>query len=119
MGGFRTQSDLIVKVLGNLGIPGSGQTPEVEDVQRVQANIQSIIDDLAGREVVYVPDLNNISNTIFIPLAKIVAYEMKDEFGVIGDAEAALEKSNTIALMQMRVINRARPTYEPLKSSPI
>ena len=112
----RTQADLVTKILENLGIVPAGQAAEVEDVSTVDANLPSLIRELAAREIVYVPDLTNIPDVWFLSLAKIGAYELRSEFGVTGEFEAALKVGNEEAIGNLKVMTRGRPTYEPLKT---
>ncbi|SRR6266704_1138703 len=112
----RTQADLVQEVLENLGVLPAGQLPQLEDTARVVEKLPSIVASVAGREIVYIPDLNAIPQQYFIPFSIIVAWECKDKFGLVGDAAAALKEDNANAILQLRVMNRGRPTFETLKS---
>lgn len=116
--GYRTTADLLQEVLENLGVLAAGQTPEQEDLSRVQEKLPSIVALLSATEVVSIPDLNNIPDEWFIPLSDCVAYHCKGKFGINGDAAAALDNDYQLALLQFRVMNRGRPTYEPMRSDP-
>lgn len=116
--GFRTEADLLQEVLENLGVLAAGQTPEQEDLARVSEKLPSIIATLGATEVVYIPDINNINDEWFIPLSNCVAYYCKAKFGITGDAAAQVDQDYQVALLQFRVMNRGRPTYEALKSDP-
>lgn len=116
--GFRTQSDLLQEVLENLGVLAAGQTPEREDLARVSEKLSSIVATLGATEVVAIPDINNIPDEWFIPLSNCVAYYCKAKFGITGDAAAEVDNDYQIALLQFRVMNRSRPTYEAMKSDP-
>lgn len=113
---YRSQADLVQEVLENLGVLPAGQLPQLEDTTRVVEKLPSIVASVAAREIVYIPDINNIPQQYFIPFSIIVAYECKDKFGLIGDAAASLTQDNTNAILQLRVMNRGRPTFEPLKT---
>lgn len=114
--GFRTQADLLQEVLENLGVLAAGQTPEVEDLARVKEKLPSIVALLSATEVVVIPDIENIPDEYFIPLAACVAYSCKQKFGIVGDAAVAVDNDYQIALLQFRVMNRSRPTGEALQS---
>lgn len=116
--GFRTQADLLQEVLENLGVLAAGQTPEQEDLSRVSEKLPSIVALLGATEVVYIPDIENIPDEFFIPLADCVTYSCKQKFGIVGDAASAIDQAYQIALMQFRVMNRGKPTYETLRSDP-
>jgi hypothetical protein len=112
----RTQADLIQQILENLQIVPQGQAPEQDDVDRVEKNLPSLLSELAGREILYVPDIENIDDTIFLSLAKIAAYELRRTFGTTGELEATLRGMNQEGIDNIRVIRRGRPTYEPVKT---
>ena len=116
--GFRTQADLLQEVLENLGVLAAGQTAETEDLARVSEKLPSIISTLGATEIVYIPDINNIPDEWFIPLANCVAYFCKAKFGVTGDAAQEVDNDYQLAILMFKVMNRGRPTYEALKSDP-
>lgn len=115
--GTRTESDLITKILEKLAVVPEGQAPEVEDTARVEANLPSLMNELAGREIVYVPDLTAIPDEWFLSLAKICAYELRNEFGVTGEAAMELSKANDEGILNLKVMTRGKPTYEPLRTT--
>lgn len=112
----RTQADLVTKILEKLTIVPEGQEPEIEDTARVQVNLPAVLSSLAAREIVYVSDANNIPDQWFMDLAKICAYEMRDEFGVTGELLGALKLASDEGVSNIKVMTRGRPTYETLKT---
>lgn len=113
----RTRADLVVKILEKLGVVPEGQPPETEDTARIDRNLPALFDELAGREIVYVADIENIPSVMFLSLAKVAAYELRNEFGIMADAAAvALKAENDEAIGNLKVILRGRPTYEPLRT---
>lgn len=112
----RTQSDLVTKILEKLGVTPEGQAPEADDTARVALNLPSVIDELAAREIVVVSDLTQIPDHLFMSLAKICAYEMRDEFGVTGEMLAAMKIANQEGIDNIKTMTRGRPTYEQLKT---
>lgn len=113
----RTEAELIAEALDALGIVGAGQTPELEDTTRIQELIPSIIAMLAATEIVYVPDVGNISQEFFKPLADIIAWECRGKFGAIDPEDLAnLQIANESARRQLKVMQRGRPTYRPLQT---
>jgi hypothetical protein len=113
---YRSQSDLVQEVLENLGVLPAGQQAQLEDTARVVEKLPSIVASVAAREIVYIPDVNAIPQHYFIPFSVIVAYECKEKFGISADALAALTQDNQNAILQLRVMNRGRPTFETLKT---
>jgi len=116
--GFRTEADLLQEVLENLGVLATGQTAETEDLARVSEKLPSIISLLGASEIVYIPDLANIPDQYFIPLANCVAFHCKSKFGLTGEAAQEVDQNYQLALAQFRVMNRGRPTGEILRSTP-
>lgn len=117
MASTRTRTDLILKILEKLGVAATGQPPEVEDVARVDNNLDSVVAELPAREIVDIPDLNEIAPEYFMSLASICAYELRDEFGVMGEALADLLKKNDEAIAKFQVMTRVKPSGEPLITS--
>ncbi len=112
----RTRADLVTKILEKLQIVPEGQAPEVEDQARVDRNLPSLMSALAAREMVYVPDLDNIPDAWFLDLAKVAAYELRNEFSVTGDFARELEAGQIEGVANLKVMTRGRPTYEVLKT---
>lgn len=111
----RTRNDLVVKILEKLGVVPEGQAPEVEDTARIDRNLPSLLRALGAREIIYIPDIENIPDEWFLDLAKVCAYELRNEFGVTGDFEVTLANQNNEGVSNIKVMTRGRPTYEPLK----
>lgn len=112
----RTESDLVTEILEKLMVVPEGQAPEADDFARVQLDLPSVLESLAGREIVYVPDINNIPGAWFMDLAKVCAYEMRDKFGVAGEALVTVTNANNEGILNLKVMTRGRPTYEPLRT---
>lgn len=108
----RTQNDLATQILIDLAVLPEGVAAEQDDLARVTNNLQSLFDELAGREIVYVSDPDNIPDQWFTSLSKIIAYELRNAFGVSGEAANDLRIANIEAIDKLRVITRGRPTYE-------
>jgi hypothetical protein len=112
----RTSADLVTKILEKLFVVPEGQAPEVEDTARVELNLPSVLAELAAREIVYVTDPQNIPDAWFLSVAKICAYEMRDEFGLTGEALAACKLASDEGISNLKTMLRGRPTYETLKT---
>lgn len=112
----RTKADLVVKILEKLFVVPEGQAPETEDTARVALNLQSVLDSLRGREIVYVPDPDAIPGEWFMDLAKVCAWELKDEFGLIGEQLQKADRANSEGIRNLKIMTRGRPTYEPLRT---
>lgn len=121
-GAYRTQTDLVLETLANLGVLAAGQVPDVEDVQYVTEKLDAIYRMLAGLDICYIPDPNNIPGAFFSPLADIVAGDCATKFGSSPDDFAKLTQKGLgvppgsgAAAMALKQITRGRPTFEPLR----
>jgi hypothetical protein len=123
---FRSSSDLVLEALKNLGVIAAGQPVDVEDFAYVNEKLDPTFRKLAGLEIVFVSDPNNIPGAWFSDLADIVAGECALKFGLAGDEFAAMvnkglggfggiEIGAGTAAKSLRIMNRGRPTYEPLR----
>lgn len=115
MAATKTKADLVLKILEELGVVATGQSPELEDSVKVAANIDPVIAELSAREIVDVPDVEAIQSEIFLSLATICAYELRAQFGLVGDALVDLTRKYGEAIDKINVMTRAKPTYEPLR----
>jgi hypothetical protein len=117
MSSTRSRNALILKILEKLGVAATGQPPEIEDTQRVDDNLDSLIAEMSAREIVDIGDLDAIEPEFFLSVASICAYELRDEFGVTGETLVDLMKKNDEAIAKLQVMTRVKPTYEPAKPS--
>lgn len=122
-GQWRTTVDLVTEVLANLGVLSAGQPTDVEDYNYVSEKLDAIFRLLAGLEVVYIADANNIPGLYFSPLADIVASECATKFGVTAqDLESLTARGmgrppgTGTACLALKQITRGRPTYETLQA---
>lgn len=113
----RTRADLVLEVLDKLGVLAAGQTPAIEDTDRVNDKLPSLIAEFAGREIVYVPNLEQIPLPWFTSIAAMVAFECRDSFGVVGEDAAMLQQKNDESIVKLRIMLRGRPTYATLQGS--
>lgn len=125
-GRYRSQADLITKVLGNLGVLAVGQGQDPEDTAIVQNNLDSIFRKIAGLEICFVSDPNNIPGEWFVDLADIVAGELCTQFGSSPEDFAKLVNKGLggingvdvgfgAAAKSLRAISRGKPTFERLR----
>lgn len=117
MASTRTRTELILKVLEKLGVAATGQDPEVEDVARVDGNLDSVVAELSALEIVDIPDINEIAPQYFLGLASICAYELRDEFGVSGEALVDLTRKNQEAIDKFASMTSSSATGEQLRTS--
>jgi hypothetical protein len=77
----QTQDALTTAVLEELGAVGSGQTASAEDTAAVEAKIEPTLADLATRNVIYIPDPNDIDDAAFNHLVPYLAEVCAPKFG--------------------------------------
>lgn len=127
---YRNSADLINEALANLGVLSAGQPTDPEDYNYVSEKLDAIVRKLAGLEVVFVPDINNIPGAWFSDLADIVAGECASKFGATGQNLADLVNKGLggatgaagpvrvgagAAAMSLKQMMRGRPTGEVLR----
>jgi hypothetical protein len=123
---FRSSADLVTEALASLGVLAAGQPIDPEDFNWVNEKLDSIFRKLGGLEVVYVADADNIPGAWFADLADIVAGECASKFGLVGQefidkvnkglgGAAGVEIGAGTAAKSLKIMNRGRPTYEPLR----
>lgn len=123
---FRSSSDVVLKALQVLGVLAVGQPVDPEDFSVVNDNLDSIYRKLAGLEIVFVSDPDNIPGAWFADLADIVAGENASAFGLVGQefidkvnkglgGAAGVEIGAGTAAQSLKIMARGRPTYEPLR----
>lgn len=123
---YRTSADLVTEALSNLGVLSTGEALSPEDFNWVNEKLDSIFRQLAGLEIVFVADPQNIPGSWFAALADIVAGECASKFGLVG--QELMDKKNLglggsgqvpigagTAAMALKIMLRGRPTYEPLR----
>lgn len=122
-GQFRTSQDLVTEALANLGVLSAGQPTDPEDFNYVQEKLDAIMRELAGLEIVFVADINNIPGVWFSALADIVAGECVSKFGLTLDDANMLKQlglgvpaGTGAAAQKLKLIARLKPTGEVLQS---
>ena len=112
----RTQAEFIDRVLGDLGALEAGQVANEEDVIRVNNILPSVGPYLATKEIAYIPDFENIPQSVFIPLAWVVAFLLHTDFGIVGEELQTVLTNHSNGVTDLYKIDRGRPTYQPLRS---
>jgi hypothetical protein len=120
---FRSSSDLITLVLQRTGVLSIGNPTDVEDVTNVNMQLDSIFRKIAGLEIAYISDPNNIPGAWFSDLADIVAGECSSSLGIVGEelmslvnkglgGAGSVEIGAGTAAKSLKIMTRGRPTYE-------
>jgi hypothetical protein len=118
-GQYRTSTDLINEALANLGVLAAGQPTDPEDFSYVQEKLDAIVRKMAGLELPYIPDIENIPGAWFSDLAAIVAGECATKFGSTAEDQQNLiaqglgnPPGTGAAALSLRQMMRGRPTGE-------
>jgi hypothetical protein len=112
----RTFADLVLETLRKLGVVPDGATPGVEETASVTAALPSLLEEYAAREIVFVPDVDNIPDAWLMSLAAMSAYELRTGFGIVGEEAADLQAGNQAAILKLKVMLRGKPTGESLRT---
>ena len=121
----RTSSDLVLRVLGKVGVLSVGQDVAPEDAAKVKDNLDSIFRMLGALEIAYVPDPDNVPSEWFESLAAIVAGELASDFAAdavmlkglgLGGPPSQSPYGAGAGAMALKIMTRGRPTGEPQRS---
>lgn len=82
---FKTRRQLCDQAVGNLGVLATGQTPEPEDIDKIDGFIDPMLATLAAREIIYIAEPEEIELAVFLPLADCLANAAAVGFGLGGD----------------------------------
>lgn len=99
-----SREKLVLLALEEMGIPGSGQTASAEDRKTVDDKLNSVMDDLAERNIFTWGDPDQTPDSAAIHLAVIMAQASARSFGLPKDeptrllAEARLRELKAVIL---------------------
>lgn len=114
-----TQADLATTVLENLNVLAAGQSMSAEDKDVVLRRLPGVAANLNASLIAYIPDLDDIGDEFFLPLAAIVAYECCTAFGITGAKKQELFAESKRAEEKLRDVMRPRGTRQMLTVEPI
>jgi hypothetical protein len=128
-GQYRTSTDLVTEALANLGVLSAGQPTDPEDFNYVNEKLDAVLRELAGLEIVFIADSNNIPGVFFSALADIVAGECAQKFGLSTEDQMNLKllglgaappagqgPGSGAAAMKIKLMTRLKPTYEVVQT---
>lgn len=112
----KTRTDLINQALSILGVLAAGQVPSAEDTAAVGEHVEPLFASLDKRNIVTVDDADAIPLEWFLSLATLLADAASDEFGLPGVPPSASNRDPVgDAIMELREMEYARPTYERMR----
>ena len=100
----KTRVQLKNQALTNLNIIGVGQEAEDDEMQVVEDLVDPLIEDLNARGIVYVSDADAIDNSVFMPLAELLANEAAPAFG-----QPKNPAKQEVCEERLRVVTRRAP----------
>lgn len=112
----KTRADLVNKALKNLGVLPQGQAAGAEEFNQVDALVDPMIEDLIGRDIVFIEDVDAIEDKYFLHLGHVLAGLAQSEFGMQNDP--ALTARAIKGEQDLQRLAATRPTYQPLEICP-
>lgn len=112
----KTRQDLIHRALKNLGVLPQGQNPSAEEYNAVDAIVDPMIEDLIGRDIVFIEDVDAIEDQYFLHLGHVLAGQCAAEFGMQNDQAIAARMIK--GEQDLQRIASTRPTYGVLEIMP-
>lgn len=107
-----SREQLVLLALGELGVPGAGQAPSAEDKATVDGKLNSVMDDLALRNIYTWGDPDQIEDAAAIHLAKIMAFASARSFGQPEDETARLASESRLRALQPMIATGQTQTTE-------
>jgi hypothetical protein len=116
---YRTQNDLVTETLKNLGVLAAGNAADPEDFNYVNEKVDPVIRMIAGLDICYIGNPDQIPGELFAALADVMAGECCSKFGSTPEDRAALTAKGLgvppgtgAGAVILRQQSRGRPTYE-------
>lgn len=103
------RAQLVQLALEELQVTGVGQTPAIEDYEKVDGEVDGLLARLSGEQVVSIQDDDAIPIGLSELIADLLAERCNRSFGKPRDPQMRAE-----AEARIRRIVSAQPTYEPL-----
>jgi hypothetical protein len=103
----KSSLQLITRALERLQRVGAGQDPSAEDAQLLRDNLLPLMEELARQEVIFVADLEEIPDIVFLPLANRLAAECAPDFGLGAVNDATMNSLNA----RLRLTWVGKPLY--------
>jgi hypothetical protein len=104
----KTRAQIQFKVLAILTGADVGQNTSAEDADAINGYIDSEVGELNLDGVVYISDVDNLSDELFVTFSRLVANAAADEFGGKSDETKGQQLRN-----RLRVLARQTPGYGP------
>lgn len=108
----RTEVDAANEVYSQLRSE-EGQTPSDDDITLITNKIGPSVEMLSALDVITIDDTDAIPNAVFIPFCTYVAEQCAPDLA----ARPKNLQTEQLAIRELKLISRTRPTYEPQRTS--
>jgi hypothetical protein len=112
----KTRTDLVHRALKNLGVLPQGQQPSAEEYNSVDALVEPMVEDLLGRDIVFLESTEVFEDRYFLALGHVLAGQAVAEFGMQNDQAIAARMVKSEH--DLEKIASTRPTYNTLEIMP-
>jgi hypothetical protein len=112
----KDRQELVHRALKNLGVLPQGQNPSAEEYNSVDALIEPMIEELIGRDIVFIESPEVFEDRFFLALGHVLAGQAAAEFGMQNDQAIAARMVK--AEHDLEKIASTRPTYQTLEIMP-
>lgn len=106
-----TRAQLVELAADELGVSSIGQSLAVEDAEKIDGAIDSLLSRLAVEQICYVADADETPRALADQLAVLLAEQCARSFG--GQRDNAVKMGAEMALRRAVALS---PTYEPMKA---
>lgn len=107
-----SREQLVFLALKELGVPGAGQTPSAEDKATVDEKFNSVMADLAQRNIYVWGDPDQTDDAAAIHFSVCLAQACCREFGQAKDETARLLAESRLRALKLEVLSGQPQTTE-------
>lgn len=107
-----SREELVLLALKELGVPGTGQTASAEDKGTVNDKLNSVMDDLAQRNIYAWGDPDQTEDAAALHLAAILANASAREFGLPQDETRRIMAENRLRGLKQVIVTGQPQTTE-------
>jgi hypothetical protein len=112
-----TKALLIREILKECGTWETGQDLPPEDYRVVEEGLPFRLEAMARAHIYTVDDLDNIPDDAVIEIARYLAGEYAQTFGLQADELAGVQQNAALAEGALRFLRTRGPTYVPMRAS--
>lgn len=98
----KTRADLVQEAAENIFVANPGMTLQDEDYAAINAKVDTLLADLAARNVCYVQDEEDIDLAWFEALGELLAISCGPKYGIAKNPAARLDAEDRIKTAQRK-----------------